>query len=73
MNDRRAIEIRSASVLGIYLDFEYLDDHTDNNMSTHFVRRTTKILVLNPNSSASMTHGVEDAIKGMNLPQVWLQ
>lgn len=42
---------------------------TENKMTTHFVRQTTRILVLNPNSSASMTHGVEEAIRGMNLPQ----
>ncbi|KAK5651687.1 hypothetical protein OQA88_11753 [Cercophora sp. LCS_1] len=38
-------------------------------MTTNFVRRSTRILVLNPNSSASMTHGVEEAIRGMNLAQ----
>lgn len=39
-------------------------------MTTNFVRRSTRILVLNPNSSASMTHGVEEAIRGMNLALV---
>lgn len=38
-------------------------------MTTKFLRRTTRILVLNPNSSASMTHGVEEAIRGMHLSE----
>ena len=41
-------------------------------MTTNFVRRTTKILVLNPNSSVSMTHGVEKAIGSMDLSPVGL-
>ena len=36
-------------------------------MTTEITRQPTKILVLNPNSSATMTHGVEEAIKGMDL------
>ncbi|KAK0721164.1 Asp/Glu/hydantoin racemase [Lasiosphaeris hirsuta] len=39
-------------------------------MTTTFLRRSTRILVLNPNSSASMTHGVEEAIRGMGLADV---
>lgn len=39
-------------------------------MTTNFVRRTTKILVLNPNSSGAMTRGLEEAIKDMDLFQV---
>ncbi|KAK3369834.1 Asp/Glu/hydantoin racemase [Podospora didyma] len=38
-------------------------------MTTKFLRRSIRILVLNPNSSATMTHGVEDAIRGMDLPE----
>ncbi|KAK0653093.1 Asp/Glu/hydantoin racemase [Cercophora newfieldiana] len=38
-------------------------------MTTKFLRRSTRILVLNPNSSASMTHGVEEAIRSMHLAQ----
>jgi len=36
-------------------------------MTTKFLRRSTRILVLNPNSSASMTHGVEEAIRSLPL------
>lgn len=39
-------------------------------MATTAVRRTTKILVLNPNSSKSMTHGLHEAIRGLELSQV---
>ncbi|KAG7289976.1 hypothetical protein NEMBOFW57_006355 [Staphylotrichum longicolle] len=38
-------------------------------MATTAVRRTTKILVLNPNSSKSMTHGLHEAIRGLELSQ----
>ncbi|KAK4039867.1 Asp/Glu/hydantoin racemase [Parachaetomium inaequale] len=38
-------------------------------MATNLVRRTTKILVLNPNSSKSMTHGLEQGIRTMELSQ----
>ncbi|KAH6641918.1 Asp/Glu/hydantoin racemase [Chaetomium tenue] len=38
-------------------------------MATNFIRRTTKILVLNPNSSKSMTHGLEQGIREMELSQ----
>ncbi|KAK4151870.1 hypothetical protein C8A00DRAFT_16774 [Chaetomidium leptoderma] len=38
-------------------------------MTTTFVRRTTKILVLNPNSSKQMTQGLEEAIRSMELSQ----
>jgi Asp/Glu/hydantoin racemase len=41
-------------------------------MTTNLVRRTTKILVLNPNSSKSMTHGLEQGIRNMELSQVCL-
>lgn len=41
-----------------------------DKMTTNFVRRTTSILVLNPNSSTAMTRGVEDAIRGMDISQV---
>ncbi|KAK4200916.1 Asp/Glu/Hydantoin racemase-domain-containing protein, partial [Triangularia verruculosa] len=65
--------IDGALILQIHLDFSTTfdistQDDTTAIMSTTFVRRTTKILVLNPNSSASMSHGVEEAIRGMNLP-----
>ncbi|KAK4140000.1 Asp/Glu/hydantoin racemase [Dichotomopilus funicola] len=36
-------------------------------MSVNIVRRTTKILVLNPNSSKSMTHGLDGGIRAMEL------
>ncbi|KAK4216917.1 protein DCG1 [Rhypophila decipiens] len=36
-------------------------------MTTSFLRRSTRILVVNPNSSVGMTHGVEDAIRRMDL------
>ncbi|KAK0672385.1 Asp/Glu/Hydantoin racemase-domain-containing protein [Cercophora samala] len=67
------LDLNGALVLRIHLDFSNnLDISTEHDttvtMSTTFVRRTTRILVLNPNSSASMTHGVEVAIRGMNLP-----
>ena len=39
-------------------------------MTTKFVRRSTRILVVNPNSSAGMTHGVEEAIRRMDLADV---
>jgi Asp/Glu/hydantoin racemase len=39
-------------------------------MTTKLVRKSTRILVVNPNSSESMTHGIEKAIKGMHLPEV---
>ncbi|KAL2152780.1 hypothetical protein VTH82DRAFT_5965 [Thermothelomyces myriococcoides] len=38
-------------------------------MATNFVRRTTKILVLNPNSSSHMTHGLEQGLRHMELSQ----
>ncbi|KAK0629444.1 Asp/Glu/hydantoin racemase [Bombardia bombarda] len=38
-------------------------------MTTTLIRRTTRILVVNPNSSAAMTHGVEEAIRGMGLSE----
>ncbi|KAK1830875.1 protein DCG1 [Podospora conica] len=38
---------------------------TEAKMTTQVER----ILVLNPNSSTSMTHGLEEVIRGMNLPQ----
>lgn len=38
------------------------------NMASH--KDTVRILVLNPNSSTDMTHGVEEAIKSINLPKV---
>ncbi|KAL2016657.1 hypothetical protein VTK56DRAFT_3201 [Thermocarpiscus australiensis] len=38
-------------------------------MTTNLVRRSTKILVLNPNSSRAMTHGMEEAIRGIELSQ----
>ncbi|KAK3904133.1 hypothetical protein C8A05DRAFT_32098 [Staphylotrichum tortipilum] len=38
-------------------------------MATILVRRTTKILVLNPNSSQAMTHGLEEAIRAVDLNQ----
>jgi hypothetical protein len=41
-----------------------------NNMESH--KDTVRILVLNPNSSTDMTHGVEEAIKSINLPRVSL-
>jgi Asp/Glu/hydantoin racemase len=34
------------------------------------IRRNTKILVLNPNSSRDMTHTLEEAIRNMELFQV---
>lgn len=34
------------------------------------MRRSTRILVLNPNSSKSMTHGVEEAIRGIKISDV---
>jgi len=39
-------------------------------MTTNFLRRSTRILVVNPNSSKSMTHGVEQAIASMQLADV---
>ncbi|KAL1908665.1 Protein dcg1 [Sporothrix stenoceras] len=36
-------------------------------MESH--KDTVRILVLNPNSSTDMTHGVEEAIKSINLPK----
>ncbi|KAH6838374.1 Asp/Glu/hydantoin racemase [Chaetomium sp. MPI-CAGE-AT-0009] len=38
-------------------------------MATNLVRRTTKILVLNPNSSKTMTHGLVQGIREMELSQ----
>ncbi|KAK0717408.1 Asp/Glu/hydantoin racemase [Lasiosphaeria miniovina] len=38
-------------------------------MTTNFLRRSTRILVLNPNSSASMTHGVEEALHGIDISE----
>ncbi|KAL2167367.1 hypothetical protein VTG60DRAFT_1356 [Thermothelomyces hinnuleus] len=38
-------------------------------MATNLVRRTTKILVLNPNSSARMTHGLEQGLRHVELSQ----
>ncbi|KAK4646805.1 Protein dcg1 [Podospora bellae-mahoneyi] len=68
-----SLDLAGAVILRIHLDFgNHLDISRDCDttaaMSTAFVRRTTKILILNPNSSASMTHGVEEAIRGINLP-----
>lgn len=70
-----SLDLAGAVILRIHLDFgNHLDISRDYDttatMSTAFVRRTTKILILNPNSSASMTHGVEEAIRGINLPLV---
>jgi Asp/Glu/hydantoin racemase len=39
-------------------------------MTLRLLRQSTKILVVNPNSSESMTHGVEEAIKRMSLSPV---
>ncbi|KAB5525543.1 Asp/Glu/hydantoin racemase [Coniochaeta sp. 2T2.1] len=36
-------------------------------MTLRLLRQSTKILVVNPNSSESMTHGVEEAIRRMRL------
>ncbi|KAK3326879.1 Asp/Glu/hydantoin racemase [Apodospora peruviana] len=36
-------------------------------MTTTLLRRSTRILVVNPNSSVAMTHGVEEAISSMDL------
>lgn len=44
--------------------------HQTAKMTTNLVRRTTKILVLNPNSSQTMTHGLEQGIREMELSQV---
>ncbi|KAK4670671.1 Protein dcg1 [Podospora pseudopauciseta] len=68
-----SLHLAGAVILRIHLDFgNHLDISRDYDttatMSTAFVRRTTKILILNPNSSASMTNGVEEAIRGINLP-----
>ncbi|KAK4680515.1 Protein dcg1 [Podospora pseudoanserina] len=68
-----SLDLAGAVILRIHLDFgNHLDISRDYDttatMSTAFVRRTTKILILNPNSSASMTNGVEEAIRGINLP-----
>ncbi|KAK4167873.1 Asp/Glu/hydantoin racemase [Cladorrhinum sp. PSN259] len=68
MDNRESLQVHDASIIKIHIDLEDLNNY-DSRMSTNFVRRTTRILVLNPNSSASMTHGVEEAIRGMNLPQ----
>lgn len=38
------------------------------NMESH--KDTVRVLVLNPNSSTDMTHGVEEAIRSINLPKV---
>ncbi|KAK3934761.1 protein DCG1 [Diplogelasinospora grovesii] len=38
-------------------------------MTTNFLRRSTRILVVNPNSSAAMTHGMEEAISSMKLSE----
>ncbi|KAK0708890.1 Asp/Glu/Hydantoin racemase-domain-containing protein, partial [Apiosordaria backusii] len=70
---QKSLDITRALILRIHLDFSNnFDLSTEHDttaiMSTTFVRRTIKILVLNPNSSASMTHGVEEAIRGMTLP-----
>jgi hypothetical protein len=48
---------------------KYYDDE-DLTMTTKFLRRSTRILVLNPNSSESMTHGVEEAIRTLHLSPV---
>lgn len=39
-------------------------------MTTRLLRRNTRILVINPNSSHDMTHGMEIAIRSMDLPDV---
>jgi len=41
----------------------------DGKMTTKYLRRSTRILILNPNSSAAMTHGVEEAIRSIDLAQ----
>ncbi|KAI7775336.1 hypothetical protein LA080_007015 [Diaporthe eres] len=37
-------------------------------MTTRVVRRNIRLLVINPNSSHDMTHGMETAIRSMDLP-----
>lgn len=39
-------------------------------MTTRLVRRNIRLLVINPNSSHDMTHGMETAIRSMDLPDV---
>lgn len=36
-------------------------------MTTKFLRRSTRILVVNPNSSRAMTHGMEEALSAMDI------
>ncbi|KAK3681267.1 Asp/Glu/hydantoin racemase [Podospora appendiculata] len=38
-------------------------------MTTYLVRRSTRILVVNPNSSTTMSHGVEEAIRSIGLSE----
>lgn len=40
-------------------------------MSGSMPKETMRLLVINPNSSVDMTHGMEQAIKSMGLPDVW--
>ncbi len=44
----------------------------DTNMAEKSAAQTTKVrvLVLNSNSSTEMTHGIEDALRNMDLPEV---
>lgn len=39
-------------------------------MSSHPPNRKMRLLVINPNSSKEMTHGMDTAIQGMALAQV---
>lgn len=39
-------------------------------MTTQVLRRNIRLLVINPNSSHEMTHGIERAIRSMDLPDV---
>jgi Asp/Glu/hydantoin racemase len=39
-------------------------------MAATLIRPTIRLLVINPNSSLSMTQGMEKAIGAMNLPDV---
>jgi len=60
----------TCSFIGESISEKTNSQSTSGKMTTKLVRRTTKILVLNPNSSKSMTHGLEQAIRTMELSHV---